>query len=237
MRSRTSDPIDTGSDAERGADQYASFAGEDAQDRAMRLYALVAAMLLHATLLAVRFPALEAQTQGAPEKPVHRLEPIRFRPPPPERQDQLPRPAARRVPIPDPTPDDPEPIRLASELEEQLPLPSADLVVGIPAAPPPTEPAAPIHAGWASPPVKTYAPPPQYTEPARRARIQGVVIVQAIIDEQGNVSHVKLLEGLPLGLDQAALDAIRQWRFEPARMTDGRPVAVYYTLTVNFELR
>jgi TonB family protein len=64
-----------------------------------------------------------------------------------------------------------------------------------------------------------------------------VVIVQAIIDEQDIVTGVKLLKGLPMGLDQAALDAIKEWRFEPARLMDGRPVAVYYTLTVNFELQ
>ena len=63
------------------------------------------------------------------------------------------------------------------------------------------------------------------------------LIIQAIIDKEGNVTSVKLLKGLPMGLDQAALDAIKKWRFRPATLADGRPVAVYYTLTVNFQLQ
>jgi periplasmic protein TonB len=85
-------------------------------------------------------------------------------------------------------------------------------------------------------PNKISAPQPQYTEIARKARIQGVVIVQAIINKQGNVTDVKVLKGLPMGLDQAAVDAIRKWKFEPATL-NGKPVDVYYNLTVNFTLQ
>ena len=86
------------------------------------------------------------------------------------------------------------------------------------------------------PPEKISAPQPQYSEIARKARIQGVVIVQAIIDKQGNVTNVKVLKGLPMGLEEAAVDAIKQWKFKPA-MLNGRPVTVYYNLTVNFKLQ
>lgn len=84
-------------------------------------------------------------------------------------------------------------------------------------------------------PVKIFAPQPQYTEEARRARIQGVVIVQAIIDCRGLVIDINVLKGLPSGLTEAAVSAISQWQFEPATV-DGRPVSVYYNLTVNFRL-
>ena len=83
-----------------------------------------------------------------------------------------------------------------------------------------------------NPPVKIKAPQPQYTEIARKARIQGVVIVQAIIDKQGNVTSVKLLKGLPMGLDKAAVDAIKRWRFEPAtlaRVPEARRSTVHCT--------
>lgn len=63
----------------------------------------------------------------------------------------------------------------------------------------------------------------------------GVVIVEAVIDEQGNVKDIKVLKGLPKGLDEAAVEAVRSWRFTPATM-DGTPVPVYYTLTVSFTL-
>ncbi len=76
---------------------------------------------------------------------------------------------------------------------------------------------------------------PIYTEPARQARVQGAVIVEAIIDQQGRVTHVKVLKGLPLGLDQAAVEAVQKWRFKPAEL-NGRPVKVYYSLTVSFQV-
>ncbi len=101
----------------------------------------------------------------------------------------------------------------------------------------PTEPCpGPMSAsGSVVAPVKIFAPPPQYTEEARQARIQGVVIVQAIIDCQGFVTEINVLKELPLGLSEAAVSAISQWRFEPATL-DGRPISVYYNLTVNFRL-
>ena len=77
---------------------------------------------------------------------------------------------------------------------------------------------------------------PRYTEIARRSGVQGTVIVEAIIDEQGRVTNVRVLRGLPMGLDQAAVDAIQQWRFKPATLAS-KPVKVYYTLTVNFTIQ
>jgi TonB family protein len=84
-------------------------------------------------------------------------------------------------------------------------------------------------------PEKISGAPPVYTEVARKARVQGIVIVEAIIDEQGDVTNTNILKGLPLGLDQAAVEAVRTWKFKPA-MLEGRPVKVYYTLTVNFKV-
>jgi metallo-beta-lactamase class B len=77
--------------------------------------------------------------------------------------------------------------------------------------------------------------PVEYTETARKARVNGVVIVEAVIDEQGNVVSTRVLKGLPMGLDKAAQDAVRQWKYKPA-MAYGRPVKVFYTLTVNCQV-
>jgi protein TonB len=71
---------------------------------------------------------------------------------------------------------------------------------------------------------------------ARKARVTGVVIVEAIIDESGNVTNARVLKGLPMGLDRAALDAVQRWKFRPAQF-QGRNVKVYYTLTVNFQVQ
>jgi TonB family protein len=84
-------------------------------------------------------------------------------------------------------------------------------------------------------PEKTSGSPPEYTDEAREAKVQGVVILETVIDEKGNVTDVRVLKGLPSGLDEAALEAVRTWKFNPAKM-DGKPVPVYYTLTVNFTM-
>jgi TonB family protein len=84
-------------------------------------------------------------------------------------------------------------------------------------------------------PEKISGAAPVYTEIARKARVVGIVIVEAIIDEQGNVTNAKVVKGLPMGLSESAVDAIQTWKFKPATF-EGRPVKVYYTLTVNFQV-
>ena len=73
---------------------------------------------------------------------------------------------------------------------------------------------------------------PVYPLTARRAHVSGVVIVEAEIDEQGHVSHPRVVRSVPL-LDQAALDAVAIWQFEPATLR-GRPACVTMTLAVEF---
>jgi len=85
-------------------------------------------------------------------------------------------------------------------------------------------------------PVLLDGPQPRYTEMARRAGVQGTVIVEAIIDETGHVTDVRILKALPMGLDRAAVEAVQSWRFKPATLA-GRAVKVYYTLTANFTLQ
>ncbi len=82
-------------------------------------------------------------------------------------------------------------------------------------------------------PKKVSGPPPVYTEVARKARVQGVVIIETLIDEHGDVTNTRVIKGLPMGLEEAAVEAVRAWKFEPATL-GGRPVPVYYVLTVNF---
>jgi protein TonB len=77
---------------------------------------------------------------------------------------------------------------------------------------------------------------PRYTELARQARLQGVVVLQATIDERGNVVDIQILKPLRFGLDEEAVKAVSQWKFTPA-LLHGRPVKVYFNLTVQFEVR
>ena len=76
---------------------------------------------------------------------------------------------------------------------------------------------------------------PDYTEPARKARVAGIVIVEAIIDKQGNVDQVKVIKGLPMGLADEAVKAVKKWKFKPGTH-NGQPVATIFNLTVNFRL-
>jgi TonB family protein len=77
--------------------------------------------------------------------------------------------------------------------------------------------------------------PPIYPAEARKARVVGVVVLEAIIDETGTVDDVRVLRGLPFGLSEAATDAVRQWKFAPATKS-GVPVPVIFNLTMNFRL-
>lgn len=238
MAKEKTKPTKQSLEADLAAAEFLTFAEEDNQDKKFKRIAFAVAIVLHITLFFFTFPELAAQTGEQKKQKVYVVQQVRFRPPPPEQKQEIPKARSKRVPIPDPTPDEPEPIRLEEEIEEQIELPTDDIVFGIPEGPPPSEPSGPIHVGGdMNPPVKINAPQPQYTEIARKARIQGVVIVQAIIDKEGAVTSVKLLKGLPMGLDTAALDAIKRWKFKPATLADGRPVAVYYTLTINFQLQ
>jgi protein TonB len=95
----------------------------------------------------------------------------------------------------------------------------------------------PIHLSFGmTKPEVIHQVQPRYSEQARRAAVQGTVIVEAVIDELGQVTNVRLIRGLPMALDLAAMQAIQQWRFKPA-LLDGRPVKVFYTLTVNFTIQ
>ncbi len=228
----------TGAAGDTAGGAFSTFALEYEEDNKKLKWAIVIAVIFHLVLFIIQLPKMaEGAIKKADKPKVYVVQQIRFKPPPPQKQQDLLKPRARKVPIPDPTPDEPEPIRVVEEVQQDLDVPVDDAVIGIPQGPPPVEPEGPILVGGdVKPPERVYSPQPAYTEIARRARVQGVVIVQAIIDKQGNVTNVKVLKGLPMGLEEAAVDAIKQWKFKPATL-NGKPVTVYYNLTVNFKLQ
>lgn len=209
--------------------------------RALRL-SIAAAIAVHLVLFLVHLPELASEPKRiGTAKKVYLLQEIRFAPPPPAAKKQMPQKKEKRrvIPVPDPTPDEPEPIRL-EEIEVPDFVPD-DMVgeFGIPDVPPGLGrggvDAVPV-SGNITPPVKIYHPQPQYTEDARRARIQGVVILEATINREGDVVDVRVLKGLPMGLDKSAVETALQWKFKPAT-ENGRPVAVFFNLLVNFSLQ
>jgi len=112
------------------------------------------------------------------------------------------------------------------------------VVGGLPTAPPPPPPppTAPVRVGGnIKTPTKTKDVKPVYPPIAQSARVQGVVIIEATIGPDGRVKDAKVLRSIPL-LDQAALDAVKQWQFTPT-LLNGVPVPVIMTVTVNFTLQ
>jgi protein TonB len=83
-------------------------------------------------------------------------------------------------------------------------------------------------------PQKTVHVAPVYPQIAISAGVQGIVILEAVIDERGTVDKVRVLRSHPL-LERAAIEAVRQWRYSPP-LLNGQPVSVYLTITVNFTL-
>jgi protein TonB len=104
-----------------------------------------------------------------------------------------------------------------------------------PIAPKENKPKAPIRVGGrVREPRATYRVEPQYPALAKQTHIQGIVMIDAVIDEHGNVVEMKVVSGPPL-LIQAALDALSRWKYEPTYLND-EPVPVQLNVTVRFQL-
>lgn len=89
--------------------------------------------------------------------------------------------------------------------------------------------------GGVSQPVPIFKVEPEYSEEARKAKFQGTVVLQIVVDERGLPTNFKVIRPLGLGLDEKACEAVQKWKFKPA-LKDGRPVAVLATVEVNFRL-
>ncbi|HYK36091.1 energy transducer TonB [Alloacidobacterium sp.] len=89
--------------------------------------------------------------------------------------------------------------------------------------------------GGVSAPQVIYAPDPEFSDEARRAKYQGICVVSVIVDTQGNPQHVHVIRPLGMGLDEKAVEAVRQYKFRPATY-QGRPVPVEVNIEVNFRI-
>ena len=89
--------------------------------------------------------------------------------------------------------------------------------------------------GGVSAPRALDTPDPEYSEEARKAKYQGTVVLWLIVDAGGHPQQIKVARSLGMGLDQKAIEAVRKWKFEPAKK-DGNPVAVQINVEVNFRL-
>jgi protein TonB len=95
----------------------------------------------------------------------------------------------------------------------------------------------PIHAGTGGvrDPVLVHSVEPEFSEAARRAKFSGNVQVYLWIDELGNPSHIRVIRGIGMGLDEKAVEAVRQYKFKPATK-DGKPMKVDMYINVDFSI-
>jgi protein TonB len=89
--------------------------------------------------------------------------------------------------------------------------------------------------GGVSAPIPISMPDPEFSEEARKAKVQGNVLVYLWVDQQGRPTHVRVIRGIGMGLDEKAMEAVRQYKFKPA-MKDGKPVTVEMNVEVNFQI-
>ena len=209
------------------------------EDRRPLKLATIGALAFHFGLFLVVFPGL-GDTAVIVESPSV-VFPEVYVPPPLPKEIEPPERVVKHVnpwPIPDPTPRDPEPIYdrevvYTSRVSEPV---STEFEVG-----PPVEPPAPprdrVRAGLeVERPRLLEKILPAYPELAVRARLECVVVLEAVVGRTGDVVDITVLRGCGLGLDESATLAVRQWKYTPTTI-NGRPVEVIATVTVNFELR
>jgi protein TonB len=174
-------------------------------------------------------------------------------PPPPPVAPPAVRPSIQAAPNPSLAPTSAPPSILpAVETPPYTPPGVPDATAGIPgsagsvpgatvAAPvvinaPPQKPAGPVRlADLPVPPRKVVDARPVYPEIARLAKREGTVVMEAVLDATGRVTQLRVIQSVPL-LDQAALDAVRQWRYTPTTL-GGHPVSVLMTITITFKLQ
>ena len=143
--------------------------------------------------------------------------------------DNTPPPARPSIPVPS---DD-------EDIAEDLTLDELDFddFSNLDAPPPPPSGPKVKFIPYDDPPVAITPIRPVYPEIAQEAGIEGVVVVQAFIDKKGRVKDTLILKGVPnTGLDEAAMEAIRNTRFRPAKQRE-RSVGVWISIPVNFRLK
>jgi protein TonB len=196
----------------------------DPQDRRLIQRGLIVAVVLHLVVLFARLPAWgpDPKRVDAVQEQAMQVQFLKPPPPPPKVQPK-PKPQPKRIPRPDPTPEEPEP----EVAPEPPPIESDE-----PPAPV-TEPVqtGPVRVSPGQGPGLIKRVEPKYPPIAQAARMQGTVILDAVIHEDGTVGEITVLRSANQVFDQAAIEALKQWRYTPG------PQDVILTVTVNFRLQ
>jgi protein TonB len=217
----------------------------------MRKYSLVFSIAVHSAIVGAAFVTIVA-TNVLPA-PLRSTRFVVVTPPVPSpplvrpRQPVAPAASPGAAPIVEPAklePEVPRPERAVLDgrvdgvPEGAVPGGFGSTAGALPADPPPPplpRPREPLRVGGViAPPERLRYVAPVYPELARSARRDGIVILEAVIAEDGSIRDVRVLRSIPL-LDQAAVDAVQQWRFTPTRL-NGQAIPIVMTVTVSFAL-
>jgi periplasmic protein TonB len=208
------------------------------RDRVSMDWAILLAIILHILILYLPPIAQFDSTRDWEREQREFMQMQRYvpPPPPPEELPEEPQVQKREQRLANPVPQQ-EPVDLdllaTSEDDFDLVFDFDDLDFDEP-EPLPDEPLR--VGGNVQPPTIIQRVEPKYPEIARRTGIQGMVILEAVIDRTGNVRDVKVVRSLNSLCDEAAIEAVRQWKFEPGTQND-IPIDVIMSLTVQFTLR
>jgi protein TonB len=207
-------------------DQAERWLRTDPAQRRIVTRALVAALVFHATILVARMPNWGDQPVriDAPQEQSMKVQFLRPPPPPPKTPPKPPEPKTKKIPRPDPTPDEPEPVTAPPP----PPVPSTSTA---PPSPAPAQEMGPLRVSPGQGPGLIKKVEPRYPPIAQSARMEGDVVVDAVIRQDGTVSDVTVLSSTNKMFEQACIDAVRQWRFTPG------PRDVVLTVRVNFTLK
>lgn len=206
-------------------DQAERWMGRDPRERKAAAWALGIALALHAGLLAARMPnwGPDPVRVDAPRELAMKVQFLEPPPPPPQPpKPEPPKPKTKKIPRPDTTPDEPEPV-----VEPEPPLAPDTSTAPAPAAP---EQMGPVRVSPGQGPGLIKKVEPVYPPAARAARLQGTVVLDAVILKDGSVSDVTVVKSANPMFDRAASDALKKWRFTPGNQD------VIMTLTVHFQL-
>lgn len=227
------------------------------KDRAKRVLSWPVSLALHVVLIGSALGASIWFVEDVPEPPI----PVAFyasSPPPPPPPPAAPKAAPRAPDAPKPVQVRPTEMVQPQAIPETVPQPLAQpeapasddagvvggVVGGVPGGVPGgvlggTGPAGGGEilrvGGEVKAPLLLQKIDPTYPEAARKARMEGVVILEAIITASGSVEDVRVLKSVNPLLDASGVRAVQQWRYRPATL-NGRAVRVYLTVTITFNL-
>ncbi|MBN1296893.1 energy transducer TonB [bacterium] len=208
------------------------------RDRISMDWAILIAIILHIMILYIPPVTSFSSHRNWDKERTNFIQMQRYKPPPPPKEEKIEEPKVKKKkqvlakPIPQQEMTNLEDIAIDDE-DVELVYDINDVDFDEPEPPP----EGPLRVGGdVSSPKRIHYVAPEYPDIARRTRIQGIVILEAIINKQGDVVDVKVLKSLNSLCDQAAINAARQWKFEPGTQND-IPVDVVMTLTVQFQLR